>query len=280
MFPKTMSSGTGLAPRPGRLDYRHMPRLHSSQLRRLFDGVYEMNTARDHADFATAVLAAMSRMIPADVCHLHVMNRTTGKLLQHAAPDNPFTPKEVAYYRSHSHENLLVNYYARTHDTRARRLSDVAELVEYRRSEYYHRCHRRLGFVYHLALPITVEKHTVAGLVFSRRRRDFTKTHCALLDAFAPHFLLAWSRHQNPWHEPAQRTPSARERLRRLGLTPREADVLFWMTEGKQNREIATILSRSLETVQEHVGNLLRKLGQENRHAATVFALRELRGRA
>ena len=46
------------------------------------------------------------------------------------------------------------------------------------------------------------------------------------------------------------------------------------MTEGKQNREIATILGRSLQTVQEHVGNLLRKLDQENRHAATVFALR------
>ena len=68
--------------------------------------------------------------------------------------------------------------------------------------------------------------------------------------------------------------PSARERLQEFGLTPREADVLFWMTEGKQNREIATILGRSLQTVQEHVGNLLRKLDQENRHAATVFALR------
>jgi DNA-binding NarL/FixJ family response regulator len=68
----------------------------------------------------------------------------------------------------------------------------------------------------------------------------------------------------------------ARERLLSLGLTTREADVLYWMTEGKQNREIATILGRSLDTVQEHVANILKKLGQENRHAATVFALRKL----
>jgi DNA-binding NarL/FixJ family response regulator len=48
------------------------------------------------------------------------------------------------------------------------------------------------------------------------------------------------------------------------------------MTEGKQNPEIAIILGLSLGTVQEHVGNLVRKLGQENRHAATVFALRSI----
>lgn len=65
-------------------------------------------------------------------------------------------------------------------------------------------------------------------------------------------------------------------RFQKLGLTVREADVLFWMTEGKQNPEIAIILGLSLGTVQEHVGNLVRKLGQENRHAATVHALRSL----
>jgi DNA-binding CsgD family transcriptional regulator len=67
-----------------------------------------------------------------------------------------------------------------------------------------------------------------------------------------------------------------RVRFQKLGLTVREADVLFWMTEGKQNPEIAIILGLSLGTVQEHVGNLVRKLGQENRHAATVFALRSI----
>ena len=48
------------------------------------------------------------------------------------------------------------------------------------------------------------------------------------------------------------------------------------MTEGKQNREISVILGRSLSTIQEHVANILVKLNQENRHAATVFALRQL----
>jgi len=59
-------------------------------------------------------------------------------------------------------------------------------------------------------------------------------------------------------------------------LIDREAEVLLWITEGKQNREIAEILERHLTTVQEHVENIVRKLGLENRHPTAVFALRAL----
>jgi len=48
------------------------------------------------------------------------------------------------------------------------------------------------------------------------------------------------------------------------------------MVEGKQNREIASILGISLATVQKHVAQIVRKLHAENRHAATVMALREI----
>lgn len=244
--------------------------------RPLFDAVYEMNTARDHADFVSAVTAAMRRLIPADVCHIHVIDRAHRRIIHHAFPANPFTPDEIAYYVSHPQENAFVAYYERTGDKHARRLCDVTDPGQYRRGEFYRRCLQRLGYKHNLVLPLALDKHTVAGLAFDRRRGEFTQRHCTLLDAFAPHLLLAWRRHENPWQEKSRSTPSARDRLRSLGLTLRESDVLFWMTEGKQNREIATILGRSLETIQEHVGNVVRKLGQENRHAATVFALRWL----
>lgn len=244
--------------------------------RPLFDAVYEMNTARDHADFLSAVTAGMFRLIPCDICHVHAADRVRQRMTHHAYPANPYTPEEMAYYLAHPNENALVAHYERTGDTHARRLSDFISVAELRQTEFYRRCLRRTGMVRCLALPIQVDESTVAGLVFNRRDGDFTSRHCALLDAFAPHFRLAWQRHADPWAEHPVAAPSARERLRQFGLTPREADVLYWMTEGKQNREIATILGRSLETVQEHVGNIVRKLDQENRHAATVWALRQL----
>jgi DNA-binding CsgD family transcriptional regulator len=64
--------------------------------------------------------------------------------------------------------------------------------------------------------------------------------------------------------------PSA---LRRLGLTPREAEVLAWVAEGKTNREVATILSMGPRTVQKHMEHVLAKLGAETRTAAARIAL-------
>ncbi len=59
-------------------------------------------------------------------------------------------------------------------------------------------------------------------------------------------------------------------------LTPREAEVLLWVAQGKTNAEIATILGNSEPTVKQHVGVVFQKLGVEGRNAATVRALETL----
>jgi DNA-binding response OmpR family regulator/DNA-binding CsgD family transcriptional regulator len=68
--------------------------------------------------------------------------------------------------------------------------------------------------------------------------------------------------------------PSA---LMRLGLTAREAEVLYWIAQGKSNPDIATILGAAVRTVHKHVENIFRKLGLETRNAATLAALEILR---
>lgn len=65
--------------------------------------------------------------------------------------------------------------------------------------------------------------------------------------------------------------------LLQLGLTAREAEVLYWIAQGKSNPDIATILSASVRTVHKHVENIFRKLGLETRNAAALTALEVLR---
>ena len=65
-----------------------------------------------------------------------------------------------------------------------------------------------------------------------------------------------------------------------LGLTPREAEVLFWLSEGKTNAEIGVILNSARRTVEKHVEHILEKLGVENRAAAIRAALAVLKGTA
>jgi DNA-binding NarL/FixJ family response regulator len=61
-----------------------------------------------------------------------------------------------------------------------------------------------------------------------------------------------------------------------LGLTAREAEVLYWITEGKTNPEIAIILDSSVNTVKKHANNLFAKLGVETRTGAARAALHVL----
>jgi len=62
------------------------------------------------------------------------------------------------------------------------------------------------------------------------------------------------------------------EPLQALGLTPREAEVLFWLTQGKTSPEIAVILDAAANTIKKHAQNIFSKLGVENRTAAAMKA--------
>jgi DNA-binding CsgD family transcriptional regulator len=64
--------------------------------------------------------------------------------------------------------------------------------------------------------------------------------------------------------------------LLKLGLTPRAAEALLWLAQGKTNSEIAAILGITESTVKKHVQEMFDKLGVETRSAAAVRALEAL----
>jgi DNA-binding CsgD family transcriptional regulator len=66
------------------------------------------------------------------------------------------------------------------------------------------------------------------------------------------------------------------ESLMSLGLTRREAESLFWLSEGKSNVVIASLLSISPRTVQKHLESVYRKTGFDTRTTAATEASRLL----
>lgn len=62
-------------------------------------------------------------------------------------------------------------------------------------------------------------------------------------------------------------------RLKILGLSDRESEVLFWVAQGKGNADIAKILNLSIWTVKRHIANIFNKLGVSSRFSAVVLAL-------
>jgi DNA-binding NarL/FixJ family response regulator len=72
----------------------------------------------------------------------------------------------------------------------------------------------------------------------------------------------------------ASMEPRDTRAARDSGLTPRESQVLSHVAFGLSNDEIARSLEISVETVKEHVQNLLRKLDVNDRTQAAVWALK------
>jgi DNA-binding NarL/FixJ family response regulator len=64
--------------------------------------------------------------------------------------------------------------------------------------------------------------------------------------------------------------------LESLGLSPREAEVLLWIAQGKGNSDIATIIGCRPATVKKHTIRIFEKLAVEGRPAAILCALEVL----
>lgn len=75
-----------------------------------------------------------------------------------------------------------------------------------------------------------------------------------------------------------QRAPdfSSHEPLMELGLSPKQAETLLWVAQGKSNAETAVILGVSEATVKKHLEHIFEKLGVEKRGAASLLAIEAL----
>ena len=106
---------------------------------------------------------------------------------------------------------------------------------------------------------------------------DYLLKGCSRRDLIAT--IRAAAAGQTPTRQGETRRVSAtlEKRLQRkddIPLTDREMQVLRHIALGLSNKEIAMALEISVETVKEHVQNILRKIGVLNRTQAAVWAVR------
>lgn len=95
-----------------------------------------------------------------------------------------------------------------------------------------------------------------------------------ILEPFLARRLLAeFSANKIPGAAPGGRT-ATEEALPNANLSPREVEILQQVVAGRSNKEIAHELSISKYTVGNHINNIFRKLGVNDRTQAAVAALK------
>ena len=184
-----------------------------------------------------------------------------------------------AFFAASAEKHPHTAYYRRTGDGSARRLSEVVSMPALRRTTFYNEISRknRLRWQLTIYLPLPA-KGTLTLAACREGSLDFSDRDRLLLDLLRPHVGQAWQRAlaaQNRACAPAGAREFMRDtgRWRGLGLTRREAEVLWWVGQGKTNPEIALILGLSAGTVKCHVERILNKLGCPTRTAAARLAL-------
>jgi DNA-binding CsgD family transcriptional regulator len=116
-------------------------------------------------------------------------------------------------------------------------------------------------------------RHEYAAMLLERKRPGDAARAASLLDAAlstAQELGMATLAQRVK----GLRRPAAETGTLPAGLTAREVQVLRMVAEGGTNQDIAAALFRSVNTVANHVRNILAKIGAANRTEAAAFARR------
>lgn len=155
----------------------------------------------------------------------------------------------------------------------------------FRRSQFFsHRQFRDLDIYQEVYVPLGIDNHCAVHVptqpdetcfFFLERKGgpDYTNHELTLLAQAQSHLANAHAVGQACVEQAEDPTEPAL--LTRAGFTPREADVLCWLVQGKSNVEIPLILGISLHTVKDHLAAIFNKLGVDNRFTV-ILRTREL----
>jgi DNA-binding CsgD family transcriptional regulator len=216
-------------------------------------------------DFARRGVECLSRLVASDLTTLSVCNLDDGRRSVVSDVPGAISAREVATFDRHFAEHPLVREHGRNPRAITRRITDLVPDAEFRRTPLYGDYYQAIGIDHVMAVPIHVDERLLVSFVFNRRDRGFTDAERDSLELIRPHlghlYRLCVAPGRSGW------APAAAWQL-----TPREQDVLRWLSAGKTDRDIGAILEISPRTVHKHLQRIYEKLGVETRTAAVARA--------
>lgn len=243
-----------------------------SDLRRFSEAALLIHGTRNAGDFSSNILAAMRRVLSADICVVdwYGFQGLPVRTIYDPMGAVPRGVNEALHLFAHQ-SPIYGNC-----TTEVRAVSDQLSRGAWHRTELYQEGFRKVEQEDCIILDIDLQKDCRLSLFSSRGRRGFTMEERVMLAMIGPHVqqvfdrLKAQGRLEKNLEARANGIGSAIDDR----LSERECEVLQWLAEGKSNSEIALLLDIRPATVKKHLANLYAKLGVENRHAAALLALR------
>lgn len=240
-------------------------RLSQMDLARFVATLSEIYALRPISGFFQVTTRILREIITADQCTWFVYGMGPRPRLERVVE---FEPRITVQIAARVEEALLTHpfagYWLGGGPQTALTSTDFALAVRDAHRSSVPDVYRHLELNYELAVPVHFTPRQAIGVTLVRKTRGFTERDRMLLTLFQPHLRQAYSNAQL-----AERlAPAQTAEQLDFDLTPREAQVGYWIARGKTNWEIARILTIGERTVEKHVERILRKLHVENRTAA------------
>jgi len=220
-------------------------------------------------DFARRGVECLPRLVASELTTLSVCNLDDGR--RSVVSDRPgaLGAREVALFDRHFHEHPLVREHGRNPGAVTKRIDDLVPQAEFRESALYNEYYRAIRIDHALAVPIHVDRKLLVSFVFNRAKLGFSQAERDSLELIRPHL-------GHLYRLCAALGRSGCAPAAAWQLTPREQDVLRWLSAGKTDRDIGEILGIGVRTVHKHLQRIYEKLGVETRTAAVARAIRAL----
>jgi DNA-binding CsgD family transcriptional regulator len=148
--------------------------------------VREAGEAPDSGAFRQHVLRGLPRLVDSTITSYNDLSADGDPLLL-LDPDDAWSPQRARDFLRLAPEHPLIAHYARTHDPRALKISDLMDRRSFRRTALYRDVYGPMGVEYQMAVTLPAPPGTVIGIALNRERRDFGERDRQMLDLLRPH---------------------------------------------------------------------------------------------
>jgi DNA-binding CsgD family transcriptional regulator len=232
------------------------------------------------ATFADRAIHFLSTLVAADMyCAATLDPKTKSLDVVFSRQDSRLAPMLEGFGRTMGAHRLF-NFDTSVHGGRPFFRKDFFSRRQFREVDVYKESMSLMGWNDHAAVHVpTTDGKTLFMSLERSGTVDYSERDRQLLTLAQPHLAnakkLADSRTRIRDFERADPTC-----FTAAGFSPREAEVLLWLTEGKTNTEMAIIMRVHVQTVKFHLSSIYNKIGSGNRLAATLHALEIIRNDA
>lgn len=260
--------------------------LSEQDYQELMQGLLRLHAERDVERLPRVMLDIVQKLIPCEHLSYNELNPRQKRAMSFFSTrqESIVLGKYLPAFEQHMEEHAVLKHYQQSWSLgkplNVQTMFDFLPRAEFQRTGLYGECFRYLDTEFQLIICIDMGQDRAVGIALSRKLMDFTERDRQVAEAVRPHLSYAYRNAMRRLSLRRLFDPDGEQKsvelLQKLDLTPREAQVLFWLIQGKTSPQISTILEAKPRTIDKHLEHLFVKLGVETRSAAIMQTIDRL----